>query len=80
MVTMRAWQARSILSGLCVLGRLSAPARRSGRGAHTTGDRGESMNGFKANCQSNKRSDTGVVIGSVYDEYVCDHKEARKEC
>ena len=34
----------------------------------------------KANCRSNKRSDTGVVIKSVCDEYVCDHKETRKEC
>ena len=34
---------------------------------------------YKANCQSNKRSDTGVVIETVCDEYTCDHEEARKE-
>lgn len=33
----------------------------------------------KADCQSNKRSDMGVVIETVCDEYICDHEEARKE-
>ena len=34
----------------------------------------------KADRRSNKRSDTGCVIETVWDEYICDHKEARKEC
>ena len=79
-VTVRAWQARSILLGCVCWGGCQHRRAAVVDGARTTGDRGESMDGFKANCRSNRRSDTGVVIESVCDEYVCDHKEARKEC
>jgi hypothetical protein len=34
----------------------------------------------KADRRSNKRSDTEVVIKPVWDKYICEHKEARKEC
>ena len=35
---------------------------------------------YKADRRSSKRLDTGIVIVTVWDEQISDHKEARKEC